>query len=121
MAKAIEIRLTPQQREELQAIVARRSQSAGLVRRARVVLLSDGGVSGREIAWRLDLSPEHVSKIRARFRDEGVPGLAERPKSGRKDHSVSPATEARIAIRTSSPRSTTSSGSTSIRRSMPWC
>jgi transposase len=68
-----------------------------------VVLLSDGGVSGREIAWRLDLSPEHVSKIRARFRDEGVPGLAERPKSGRKDHSVSPATEARIVELAMSP------------------
>jgi hypothetical protein len=41
------------------------------VRRARVVLLTDSGVSSREIALRLDLSPEHMSKIRARFRDEG--------------------------------------------------
>jgi transposase len=69
--------------------VARSSEKAGLVRRARVILLSDEGVSGREIALRLDLSPEHVSKIRARFRDEGVAGLAERPKSGRTDHAVS--------------------------------
>lgn len=103
MARVIEIKLTPQQREELQSIVARRSESAGLVRRARVVLLSDSGVSGREIALRLDLSPEHVSKIRGRFRDEGVDGLAERPKSGRTDHAVPPATEARVVELAMSP------------------
>lgn len=88
MADIIEIKLTATQRQELKTIVARSSEKAGLVRRARVILLSDDGVSGREIALRLDLSPEHVSKIRARFRDEGVGGLAERPKAGRKDHAV---------------------------------
>src|SRR5438270_11606748 len=88
MGQAIEIKLTDKQREELRSIVRRPSESAGLVRRARVVLLSDEGVSGREIALRLDLSPEHVSKIRSRFRAEGVAGLAERPKPGRTDHAV---------------------------------
>src|SRR6185312_14370022 len=76
---AIEIKLTEAEREELRSIVRRSSEPAGLVRRARVVQLSDEGVSGREIALRLDLSPEHVSVIRSRFRAEGVPGLAERP------------------------------------------
>jgi transposase len=85
MGQVIEIKLTEGQREELRGIVRRPSESAGLVRRARVVLLSDEGVSGREIARRLDLSPEHVSKIRSRFRTEGVAGLAERPKPGRTD------------------------------------
>jgi transposase len=61
-----------------------------------VVLMSDAGVSGREIALRLDLSPEHVSVIRSRFRNEGVARLAERPKAGRKDHAVSAATEAHL-------------------------
>jgi hypothetical protein len=40
MGQIIEIRLTAKQREELEAIVPRPSESAGLVRRARVVLLS---------------------------------------------------------------------------------
>ena len=61
MGQAIKIELTEPQRQELRTIVARRSESAGLVRRARVVLLSDEGVAGREIALRLDLTPEHVS------------------------------------------------------------
>jgi Helix-turn-helix domain len=88
MAQVIEITLTEERRQELEAIVARPSEGAGLVRRARVILLSARGVSGREIALRLDLTPEHVSVIRARFRDEGVAGLHERPKSGRTDHAV---------------------------------
>jgi transposase len=103
MGRVIEIELTDEQREELRGIVARPSEPAGLVRRARVVLLSDAGVSGREIALRLDLSPEHVSVIRSRFRAEGVEGLAERPKSGRKDHAVSEATEARLVQMAMSP------------------
>ncbi len=104
MGQVIKIELTDKQREELRTIVSRRSESAGLVRRARVVLLSDAGVGGgREIARRLDLTPEHVSVIRARFRAEGVPGLAERPKAGRKDHAVSAETEARIVEMAMSP------------------
>lgn len=103
MGHIIEIKLTPKQRQELQAITARPSEAAGLVRRVRVVLLSDRGLSGREIAVRLDLSPEHVSKIRSRFRAEGVQGLAERPKAGRKDHAVPVETVERIVQLAMSP------------------
>jgi Homeodomain-like domain len=103
MGQIIEIRLTAKQREELEAIVARPSESAGLVRRARVVLLSASGLSGEEIALRLDLSGPHVSKIRSRFRTEGVQGLAERPKAGRKDHAVPAATVERIVELAMSP------------------
>jgi transposase len=65
--------------------------------------MSDAGLAGREIALRLDLTPEHVSVIRSRFRTEGVAGLAERPKAGRKDHAVSTATEARLVELAMSP------------------
>lgn len=88
MGRRASVKATASQRGELEAIVARRSEAAGLVRRARVILLSAEGVSGREIALRLDLSPEAVSRIRARFRAEGVQGLEERPKAGRQDHAV---------------------------------
>src|SRR5258706_15998925 len=103
MGQAIEITLTEKQRLELEAIVARPSEAAGLVRRARVVLLSDRGLSGREIALRLDLSPEHVSVIRSRFRAEGIAGLMERPKAGRKDHAVAAATVEKIIQLAMSP------------------
>ncbi len=103
MARPRMIVLKPQQRSELEAIVARRSEAAGFVRRARVVLLSADGVPGEEIARRLDLSPEAVSRIRARFRSGGVPGLTERPKAGRKDHAVPAATVERIVELAMSP------------------
>jgi len=103
MGQVIRITLTDEQRQELEALVARPSAPAGLVRRARVVLLSDREVSGREIALRLDLSPEHVSKIRSRFLAEGIAGLAERPKPGRTDHAVPTATVDRIVQMAMSP------------------
>lgn len=86
------IKLTQKQRGALRSIVARPSEAAGLVRRARVVLLSAEGVSGAEIAMRLELSPEAVSRIRRRFHDHGVAGLSERSGRGRKDHAVPAAT-----------------------------
>src|SRR5579863_6003597 len=82
------IEISAAQRLELESIVARPSEGAGLVRRVRVILLSASGLSGSEIARRLDLSVEAVSRIRTRFRTEGVEGLFERPKAGRKDHAV---------------------------------
>jgi len=43
MGQVIEIKLTDEQRQELEAVAARPSEGAGLVRRARVILLSDRG------------------------------------------------------------------------------
>jgi transposase len=59
-----------------------------LVRRARVILLSAAGIGGVAIASQLDLSPEAVSRIRRRFVRDGVDGLFDRPKAGRRDHAV---------------------------------
>ncbi|RYZ61827.1 MAG: IS630 family transposase, partial [Proteobacteria bacterium] len=76
---------------------------AGVVRRARVVLWSADGLSGAEIARRLTLSPEAVSRIRHRFRTGGVAGLAEQPKSGRKDNKVPPDVVERVLQLAMSP------------------
>jgi hypothetical protein len=54
MSRPTVIELTATRRAKLEAVVARSSAPAGLVRRARVVLLSDG-VRGSEIATRLVL------------------------------------------------------------------
>jgi transposase len=99
----VEVVLSDEQRQALREIVARRSEAAGLVRRARVVLLSDAGVLGAEIARRLDLTAEAVSRIRRRFVDGGVEALHERPKAGRKDHAVPQETVERIVQLAMSP------------------
>ena len=82
------VRTTSKQQALLQALIARPSAPAGVVRRARVLLLSAAGVSGVDIAARLDLSPESVSRIRRRFVQAGVDGLLDQPKAGRRDHAV---------------------------------
>src|SRR6266478_2505344 len=88
MGRVNEIVLKAKQRRALQKLVARPSEAAGVVRRARVVLLSDEGVAGSEVATRLGMSREGVSRIRRRFLENGVEGLADQPKAGRKDHAL---------------------------------
>jgi transposase len=103
MAITQQIRTTRKQQQSLEALIARPSAPAGLVRRARVILLSAAGIRGMEIAERLDLSAEAVSRIRRRFRREGLDGLSDRPKAGRRDHAVPPETVERIVHLALSP------------------
>jgi transposase len=103
MGHVIALKVTTKERQMLEGIASRPSEAAGLVRRVRVILLGAEGVQGREIARRLDLTPEQVSRIRTRFRMEGVDGLRERPKAGRKDHAVAADTVERIIQLAMSP------------------
>jgi transposase len=95
--------VTAKQRRTLEEIVKRAAVPAQEVRRAQVVLWSAEGIEAAEIARRLRLSAEAVSRIRRRFLDHGVAGLATRPKAGRKDHAVGAATEERLVELAVSP------------------
>lgn len=97
------ITLTSKQRRELQRLVARPAETAGVARRAHVVLWSADGISGTEIARRLHLSVEAVSRIRRRFLEGGAAGLATRPKPGRTDHAVPAAKVERVIELAMSP------------------
>jgi transposase len=97
------VALTGKQRRELEQLVARAADSAQVIRRAQVVLWSADGGAGAEIARRLQLSAEAVSRIRRRFLDSGIAGLATRPKAGRKDHAVPAATIERVVELAMSP------------------
>lgn len=94
--------LTTKQRRALEQLVAR-AADAPVIRRAQVVLWSAEGVAGAEIARRLQLSAEAVSRIRRRFLDGGVTGLATRPKGGRTDHAVPATTVERLVELAMSP------------------
>ena len=103
MRRSKPLQLSADQRRALQKLIARPSAPAGHVRRARVVLLSADGVAGQEIAKRVGISAEYVSRVRRRFKESGVEGLAERPKAGRKDHAVPAEVIERIVQTTLSP------------------
>jgi len=51
--------------------------------RARIVLLAAAGLSNQQIAQRLDLPRQVVSKWRKRFHQRRLAGLADTPRSGR--------------------------------------
>jgi transposase len=98
-----ELKLTATQRRALEGLLARPSARAGHARRARIILLSADGVTGREIAERVGISETHVSRIRQRFVEGGVAGLAPQPRAGRKDHAVPQEKIERIVQTTLSP------------------
>jgi transposase len=75
--------LSPTQREELEAISRKYTSPYCDVVRAKVVLLAAQGLENMQIAQRLDLPRQVVSKWRKRFCQEGLAGLRERPRRGR--------------------------------------
>jgi aerobic carbon-monoxide dehydrogenase medium subunit len=72
---------TPAERSEL--IRLREAGPAGRRARADVVLLSAGRVAISEIVTRLGLSRPTVTQWLRRFEGSGIPGLLDRPRSGR--------------------------------------
>jgi hypothetical protein len=51
--------------------------------RAKIILMAADGMQNIEIAERVDLPRQVVSKWRKRFFEEGIPGLEERPRGGK--------------------------------------
>lgn len=77
------ITVSDAERAQLTALTRSRALSAGLVRRARVILLAAKGLSQQEIARRVDLTPAMVGQWRRRWRAQGLAGLYDAPRAGR--------------------------------------
>jgi transposase len=78
-----EIDLSDAEREELERLARKYTAPYQEVVRAKIVLLASDGYSNSEIASRLDLPRQVVSKWRQRYFLERAAGLADRPRSGR--------------------------------------
>ena len=70
-------------REQLESLANSRSLPAGLVRRAKIILLSASGKTNVEIARQLETSKVTVSLWRCRFLRQGVSGLYDELRPGR--------------------------------------
>jgi len=70
-------------REQLESWSRSRSLPSGLVNRARLVLLSEEGLTNQEISRRLGLSLPTIKKWRDRFLDCGLEGLYDELRPGR--------------------------------------
>ena len=78
-----EINLSAKDRRTLEAVTRKYSSPYRQVVRAKVVLYAAAGLSNQEIAVRVDLPRQIVSKWRKRFFEEGMAGLEEQPRRGR--------------------------------------
>ncbi len=75
--------LTSEQREQLEGLASSRSLPAGLVMRARIILLSASGKTNLQIARQLELTNATVGKWRRRFLKDEVAGLHDELRPGR--------------------------------------
>jgi transposase len=77
------LELTAGERTELERRVRAQTTSHRDRRRAEVILLCAEGVAGSQVAKRVGLSKQSVSKWRQRFLNEGLDGLDDAARSGR--------------------------------------
>jgi transposase len=75
--------LTVEERSELERRVRAQTTAHRDRQRARVVLLAADGMPGTKIAVEVGMSPQSVCKWRIQFRDNGLDGLVDAPRSGR--------------------------------------
>jgi transposase len=77
------LEISSEDREELQRWLRRRQMPAAEQTRARIILLSTEGLTGKEIGKRTGVTAQTVGKWRARFEADGINGLTDSPRSGR--------------------------------------
>lgn len=75
--------LSVEERAELEGRVRAQTTAHRDRQRAEVVLLAAEGLPGTQVASRVDMSQQSVCKWRQRFRDRGLEGLVDAPRSGR--------------------------------------
>ncbi len=70
-------------REELEGLRRKTTARAGVVKRARIVLLREEGVSLADIGRTVGAQRRIVRKWIVRYLEQGLPGLADLPRPGR--------------------------------------
>jgi transposase len=79
---ALEIVLSAEERELLAALARRRKTRNAVAVRARIVLAAADGKSNRQIADRLGIHRNTVSRWRRKFAERGPEGLQDQPRPG---------------------------------------
>jgi len=81
--KAPEIKLSEEQKAQLEDIARNQSAALRSVERAKIILACAEGKQNREIALDYQMSLPRVSKWRSRFAEEGITGLEDARRSGK--------------------------------------
>ena len=77
-----ELGLSETERERLESMARRARSAPHLARRARIILKCAEGVDNRTVAHKLRVTPQMVSKWRARFVSARLEGLDDEPRPG---------------------------------------
>jgi transposase len=77
------IELEAESRAALEGVTRRTTAAAGLVRRARIVLLVADGLPLDQVARQIGVRPNVVRTWADRYRAAGLAGLQDRPRPGR--------------------------------------
>jgi transposase len=83
MALTVTVDVSPRDRQVLESWLRSPSMPAGVVQRARIVLLAADGVPVKDIVERVGVSKPTVIGWKKRYAAEGLGGLEDRPKPGR--------------------------------------
>jgi len=101
------VRLTAQQRDELERLAATGNRSAATITRARILLKADAAGDGwadDRIAEALDTSAATVARIRKKLVQQGLEAAVQRQRpTGRQYRKLDGAQEARLAALACSP------------------
>ncbi len=76
------LNLSDDVRAQLESMVRSRTLPVALARRARIILMSDSGLSNQQIGHRLEVSGNTVGKWRRRFLAQGLMGLYDELRPG---------------------------------------
>ena len=102
-ARAVPVRLTAKRRRKLEQIVRAATSPQRLVLHARITLLAAEGMPNAGIARQLGCSVAVARTWRGRFACRGIPGLFDKPRSGRPEVHGPSARLAVVATATSVP------------------
>ncbi len=81
---SLTIHLTPEVRAEIKRRQRATTGPAGMARRGRLLLLLERGETFKQAARTCGISVRHARKWAERFRDQGLAGLRDKPRPGRK-------------------------------------
>ncbi len=98
----MDLRLSPDERLLLTGLLRATTVSAGLVRRARVILALADGESYAAIAAAQGVTDTYIARWKRRVVEGGLPALGDLPRSGRPDR-LDPRIEANILATTRTP------------------
>lgn len=101
-SSTMDLMLAPDDREILTGMLRATTISAGLARRARVILALADGASYAEIAAAHGVTDAYIARWKQRVVAGGVAALGDLPRSGRGDR-LDPRLEAKILARTQEP------------------